>query len=408
MNDVPLWELTELSLSYKNIIEIDNLRGLESLTKLQLDNNIICKIQNIDHLVNLEWLDLSFNLISKIEGLDTLTKLSDLSLYSNKIQMLEGLEKLSELNILSIGKNLIKNHETAIKYLNKLNNKLECVKMQDNPFQKTGGSGADEYKFFAIESLKKLKYLDYAIISPEERDQAKQKHSDDVPDKDQGNAANVDEGVKTVDQELVDAKIDGTHKLIERIQDNSPDAQILKMIVTKYQDCWSNFEQGVDEQTQKSQTDIKKVHLEKKRHITYCLKTLHDSELQAERNSTARIELYKNMHKKKMQAISFENDDKRNLIEETDKELQQAIDEMYNELMNIEMLLQFALQESTASFRDKIKDFLSAIGKTAMEFSNYVQSQAEIFTTQLKFEAMKEANDFQAAALANQDKEEEE
>jgi len=43
-NDMPLWELTHLSLSYKNIIEIDNLQGMDRLQKLQLDNNIICRI----------------------------------------------------------------------------------------------------------------------------------------------------------------------------------------------------------------------------------------------------------------------------------------------------------------------------------------------------------------------------
>ena len=32
--DEPLWELEHLSLSYKNIIEIDNLTGLEKLQKL--------------------------------------------------------------------------------------------------------------------------------------------------------------------------------------------------------------------------------------------------------------------------------------------------------------------------------------------------------------------------------------
>jgi Leucine-rich repeat (LRR) protein len=69
-DDMALWHLEHLSLSYKNIIEINNLMGLDKLTNLQLDNNIICKIQNIDHLTNLKWLDLSFNLISKIEGLD--------------------------------------------------------------------------------------------------------------------------------------------------------------------------------------------------------------------------------------------------------------------------------------------------------------------------------------------------
>ena len=66
-NDEPLWNLKHLALSYKNIIEIDNLKGLEKLQKLQLDNNIICKIQKLDHLVNLSWLDLSFNLIEDIQ-----------------------------------------------------------------------------------------------------------------------------------------------------------------------------------------------------------------------------------------------------------------------------------------------------------------------------------------------------
>lgn len=33
-NDMPLWELSHLSLSYKNIIEIDNLHGMDRLQKL--------------------------------------------------------------------------------------------------------------------------------------------------------------------------------------------------------------------------------------------------------------------------------------------------------------------------------------------------------------------------------------
>mmetsp|Transcript_21016 Transcript_21016/g.20145 ORF Transcript_21016/g.20145 Transcript_21016/m.20145 type:complete len:92 (+) Transcript_21016:2-277(+) len=43
-DNMHLWELTHLSLSYKNIIMIDNLYALEKLERLQLDNNIITKI----------------------------------------------------------------------------------------------------------------------------------------------------------------------------------------------------------------------------------------------------------------------------------------------------------------------------------------------------------------------------
>ena len=85
MDDAPIWNLTHLQLSYKNIWIIDNLKGMEKLQKLQLDNNIIQKIENLDHLVNLTWLDLSFNQIEKIEGLTKLTKITDLSLYANCI-----------------------------------------------------------------------------------------------------------------------------------------------------------------------------------------------------------------------------------------------------------------------------------------------------------------------------------
>jgi len=106
-DDIPLWDLAHLSLSYKNIIDIDNLRGMEKLRKLQLDNNIIYKIQNLEHLVNLEWLDLSFNQIEKIEGLGTLSKLTDLSLYNNHIVEVGNLGKLLELNVLSLGENKI-------------------------------------------------------------------------------------------------------------------------------------------------------------------------------------------------------------------------------------------------------------------------------------------------------------
>ncbi|XP_031981874.1 dynein regulatory complex subunit 3 isoform X2 [Corvus moneduloides] len=97
--------VTELQLSFKSILQIDNLWPLENLTKLQLDNNVIEKIEGLESLVHLVWLDLSFNNIEVIEGLDTLVKLQDLSLYSNRISKLEHMDALQELQIFSVGKN---------------------------------------------------------------------------------------------------------------------------------------------------------------------------------------------------------------------------------------------------------------------------------------------------------------
>ena len=44
-------EIEHLAFSFKNILKIENLQGLDSLVKLQLDNNIIQKIEHLDHLV---------------------------------------------------------------------------------------------------------------------------------------------------------------------------------------------------------------------------------------------------------------------------------------------------------------------------------------------------------------------
>ena len=55
-----------------------------------------------------------------------------------------------------------------------LNNNLEVLKLAGNEFGKNG-IGEQDYKLFAIEMLKKplLKYLDYKLISSDERNDAK-------------------------------------------------------------------------------------------------------------------------------------------------------------------------------------------------------------------------------------------
>jgi len=127
--------------------------------------------------VNLKWLDLSFNLIEKIEGLDQLTKLTDLSLFSNHIVVLSGLESLHELNVLSVGSNIIAEHTEAIRYLFGLKNKLQVLKMADNPFFKNKEA---EYRQFSIAFLGGLKYLDYELIDDETREKAVEKHKEEL------------------------------------------------------------------------------------------------------------------------------------------------------------------------------------------------------------------------------------
>jgi len=203
------------------------------------------------------------------------------------------MEKLTKLNVFSFGKNLVKNHETAIQYLKGLHNNLEVLNMAENPFMKAGGGPATpedykNFKYYAIEMLKKLKYLDYELINAQQRDLAKQKYNDEAQDKDQNANSAADDSKNLVDQELRIAKIEYTHKMIERIQDEFDDIQKIK-IISKYQDAWSNFEQPVDELTTKFQTEIKVLSKEKQRYIVYCDATLRKAELQAEAESIEKI-----------------------------------------------------------------------------------------------------------------------
>jgi len=85
------------------------------------------------------------------------------------------------LNVFSFGANLVTDSEKAIDYLRGLKNKLEVLKMAENNFRKPGQSDQD-YKLRAIEYLKKLKYLDYEVITQEQREAAKAKYTDEVQD----------------------------------------------------------------------------------------------------------------------------------------------------------------------------------------------------------------------------------
>ncbi|NWW30024.1 DRC3 protein, partial [Panurus biarmicus] len=149
--------VTELQLSFKSILQINNLWPLENLTKLQLDNNVIERIEGLESLVHLVWLDLSFNNIQVIEGLDTLVKLQDLSLFSNRISKIEHMDTLQELQIFSIGKNNLTILEDVV-YLRRLKN-LRTLNLSGNPF-----CSKEHYTLFVVAHLPSLVYLDFKLV----------------------------------------------------------------------------------------------------------------------------------------------------------------------------------------------------------------------------------------------------
>ncbi|NXF31682.1 DRC3 protein, partial [Nyctibius bracteatus] len=151
-------DVMELQLSFRNILQIDNLWQYENLTKLQLDNNVIEKIEALESLVHLVWLDLSFNNIEVIEGLDTLVKLQDLSLYNNRISKIEHMDTLQELQIFSIGRNNLTALEDVI-YLRRFKN-LRTLNLTGNPL-----CHDEQYVLFVVAHLPDLIYLDFKLVS---------------------------------------------------------------------------------------------------------------------------------------------------------------------------------------------------------------------------------------------------
>ncbi|XP_040430685.1 dynein regulatory complex subunit 3 [Cygnus olor] len=162
-------DVTELQLSFRNILQIDNLWQFENLTKLQLDNNIIEKIEALESLVHLVWLDLSFNNIEVIEGLDTLVKLQDLSLYNNRISKIEHMDTLQELQIFSIGKNNLAALEDVV-YLRRFK-KLRTLNLTGNPFCEE-----EQYVLFIVAHIPDLVYLDFKLVSDTTRELAVSKY----------------------------------------------------------------------------------------------------------------------------------------------------------------------------------------------------------------------------------------
>jgi hypothetical protein len=152
--------LRKLCLSYKNIIKIQNLMGLDNLEVLRLDNNLIEKIENLDHLSNLRWLDLSFNNITSVDNLGMLGNLTDLILYNNRIESVSfnALKGLRKLNILSISNNRIGDLMELLKALKPIKT-LEVLTVKGNPC-----TSDSEFKNYVVANLTQLKYLDYVFI----------------------------------------------------------------------------------------------------------------------------------------------------------------------------------------------------------------------------------------------------
>jgi len=222
---------TELSLSFRKILQISNLENLINVKILKLDNNMIMRIENLSKLKNITWLDLSFNYISEIEGLEDLENLTDLSLFSNQITEVKNLEHNRKLNVLSIGKNLIQDAKVLAMYLKKFNN-LQALCVHMNPFckdednvQKILEQNQQTQRFPGsyeplIQNLLKLKYLDWKPINEEYRESIINNYQSSNKDEKLGQDENDEEKMMEERARLHNADLDEIIDFFPRVIKN--------------------------------------------------------------------------------------------------------------------------------------------------------------------------------------------
>lgn len=119
--EAALRPLTELSVSYLGIGNIEGLQYLTSLQNLDLRSNQIRDIDVLSGLTNLRSLYLFNNQIQNIEALSGLTNLGSLYLFNNQIQSIDALSGLTAMETLSLSDNQIQNID-ALSGLTNLSN----------------------------------------------------------------------------------------------------------------------------------------------------------------------------------------------------------------------------------------------------------------------------------------------
>lgn len=368
---------------------------------MQLDNNIITEIAGLESLTKLKWLDLSFNMIEQIKGLENLRELEDLSLFSNRITVLEGLDTLEKLNVLSVGSNAIQNLEDSVKYLFKLRNNLEVLKIKENSFKETGEK---DYKGRIIAFLRGLKYLDYELIEQKERDKAEADYRAELENTNldvEDNAGNQEQ--KDLLQSLTEAHIHHTQNLFLNCCEAFENYDVIAGDhgFRKFNDVFQYTDPNIEEFLTQFQQNIKTKQKEKTKKIHFCESKMRDAERLAERQSIQKIEMYQKAEKhifrdifKKRSQHAADGDEHFEYYSGQENKLVSLIYTLKGDLMDIEMALQQTLDSAKGQFFSEIKKINEEMATLQAEVFSNISSEFVAFGIKLKEELNKEKENF--------------
>jgi len=389
-------QVTSLSLSFKNIIEIANIINFNSLTTLRLDNNIIDKIANLNHLKQLTWLDLSFNSIKEIEGLDELSNLLDLSLFHNQIEHINGLDGCPNLNIVSLGHNKITDLR-QIDGLRKFQN-LRCVCLDGNPV-----CNNDTYKQHVFAYLPSLKYLDYMLIDRKAVTHAQEGYAMDelLELKERENAEAQKEREKLekekVMEELKTKFLDSTADLFEDMfaKDVEPEnVTVLQCYAQQKEDFREKLLHHLDVlknwMKDKNETRLKKA--------ASFEKAVTIAENESEDEAFKMVSDFRSLKKKVLAQLAKDDGVQPNEATAMVQEVNKQLADLENQLLANEIQLQEAIEDATSDFETKISEIIKVMSDKAREFFTAFEEEEKIFFTGILEGAVSEMEQHASAA----------
>jgi len=262
-----------------------------------------------------------------------------------------------------------------------LDNKLEVLRMNENPFC---NNQETEYKLYAMAFLKKLKYLDYELIEDDQRRAAQDKHKDDVMDK-KPNEKSEEDSKKESDPELAEAKIECTENMFMRVIEEDEESKKLKSI-PRFMEFFQTHEQNVLELVEQFQKEMKHMNAEKKNVIAYCERVFKETEDKAERNSIDMLERFESYKKHRLREIKAEVKQRKGDgdFDEWEQEFMDAIDKLEDDLMTEEMKLQDALGDAMANFKQRVEAIIGEMNLRTTGFIKSVQDIAASFNDEFK------------------------
>mmetsp|Transcript_12258 Transcript_12258/g.20626 ORF Transcript_12258/g.20626 Transcript_12258/m.20626 type:complete len:230 (-) Transcript_12258:49-738(-) len=122
---------------------------------------------------------------------------------------------------------------------------------------------------------------------------------------------------------------------------------------------------------------------------------MRSEEIFAEKRSIELIRKVQSMKKHKLRELE-ESEDKALAIEDYESELLKAVDKLEDDLMEIEMRLQYALSDALDIYKEKIKKVIDTMKQQTENFISSIESNSLEFNRELAGYAAVESTDYQS------------